>query len=516
MILPQAYWAALFIKLFGFSFFIVRLSTVVLSAGLIPILYYLGRESGLAPSFAAFGACLCILSPFALPQELSFMSDVPAFFLFSLCLYASVKAWHAKTARASITWALLAALAGAASALDRQVYWLAPLLFLPAVAWMRRRHRGILAGLAAAWLLVLGACVYAMRWVVAQPYFRVEPWFAAAQKTGPRGLILSATGLAVALALTAALMLAPVIAGFIPVVLRAASREAAALLLVLLAAVSAVTAIHRNLQAPWMSSIVTEYGVVPGGVIPFGLPPVVLGEAARIAITFFVFLCCLCLGVCIKRYRNHAAGDIGDLRTPVPLMALGLSFAAFWLPAILIRSAQHSTYDRYLITFFPLLAIPLLWFYQTKVQPRVSRTSWTALAIFSLYSVAVNHDAFTVARARLKSADKLEAIGVPRTAILAGYEYDGWTQIETAGFVNYKEIANPPGAYRPISCKHDEGWRWYISQFPALQPRYTVSLSHLSEFADGPVGPVSYTTWLPPGRHQVFTHILPEGYFGCR
>src|SRR6202051_521092 len=52
MLLPQIVWAAVFIKLFGFSFLILRLSTLVLGVFTVPILYYLGRGSGLSPPFA--------------------------------------------------------------------------------------------------------------------------------------------------------------------------------------------------------------------------------------------------------------------------------------------------------------------------------------------------------------------------------------------------------------------------------------------------------------------------------
>ena len=43
ILIPQVLWAAPFIKLFGFSFFVVRLSTLVLGVLLIPVLYGLGR-----------------------------------------------------------------------------------------------------------------------------------------------------------------------------------------------------------------------------------------------------------------------------------------------------------------------------------------------------------------------------------------------------------------------------------------------------------------------------------------
>jgi hypothetical protein len=170
MILPQVVWAAGFIKLWGFSFFVVRLSTLVLGAFLVPVLYRLGRESGLAPPFAVFATLLTLLSPVAMPEAVSFMSDVPAFFLFALCWYGAVKSWKASTSKNCIRWAALIVLAGVLSGLDRQVYWLGPLLFLPTVAWVRGRDQGAVFGLGVAWLTVISAVAYLVLWFKAKPY----------------------------------------------------------------------------------------------------------------------------------------------------------------------------------------------------------------------------------------------------------------------------------------------------------------------------------------------------------
>ena len=68
MIGVQAWWAALFIKLFGFSFTLVRLSTLPLAVGCALLLYRLSREAGLNPSFALFGALSITLSPVFIPM----------------------------------------------------------------------------------------------------------------------------------------------------------------------------------------------------------------------------------------------------------------------------------------------------------------------------------------------------------------------------------------------------------------------------------------------------------------
>ena len=169
-------------------------------------------------------------------------------------------------------------------------------------------------------------------------------------------------------------------------------------------------------------------------------------------------------------------------------------------------------YDRYLIAFLPLVSIPLLRYYQANIALRVSSWSWAALALYALYGVATAHDAFAVARARSIAAANLEKTGVPRTAIDAGFEYDGWTQLETAGYVNSPLLEKPVGAYRPVTCPGPQDIRlWYATMMPTVSPRHFVVISRVPELVDGSARPVGYTTWLPPARRQVFTQELPGG-----
>ncbi len=157
MILPQLVWSALFIRLFGFSFLIMRLSTTVLAVALVPILYDLCLECGLDSSFALFGTLLTVLSPLVLPMTPTFLSDVPALVFFTRFFYSAVKCWKYVDTRACIAWgvATLSAIAGVSSGLDRQIYWLAPILFLPVLAWVQRRKRGVPIGLGVTWLLTI-------------------------------------------------------------------------------------------------------------------------------------------------------------------------------------------------------------------------------------------------------------------------------------------------------------------------------------------------------------------------
>jgi hypothetical protein len=514
---PQIVWASAFIKLFGFSFFIVRLSTVVLGLFLVPVLYRLGRESGLAPPFAAFATLLSTLSPLAMPEAVTFMSDVPALFLFALCYYGGVKSWKAASAKDCVRWAGLVVLAGVLSGLDRQIYWLAPLLFLPEIAWIQRRKNGVPMWLGVGWLASLAAVACSVLWFQAQPYTLVEEALNAWKRHGFRYGVANELPLVAEMAATVVLLLFPLLAAYVAPGFKTVSRKTAPLVGAgLLAGAFGVRHVfHRG--APWMAGILREYGVYSLGVGYLDKRPVILGRVVRDLIAAAVFLSSAGCGLALWKYRP-AAGARSWHRPATPALVLGLVFTAAWFATVLYRAAGSTASDRYLIPILPVLAIPLLRHYQVHVSQRVSLWSWAMLALFAWYGVATTHDGFAAARARLAATRILERAGVPRTEIMAGFEYDGWTQLEAAGYVNNDLIRNPAGAYRPKSCTGPQSVRsWFQPMVPAVRARYFVVFSRLPELVDGPFAPVRFTTWISPGPQEVFTQIIPGGgYAGCQ
>jgi 4-amino-4-deoxy-L-arabinose transferase-like glycosyltransferase len=517
MLIPQIVWAAGFIKLFGFSFFALRASTVVLGLLLVPVLYRLGRGCGLTPQFAVFATLLIMLSPLFLPLAVSFMSDVPAFFFFVLCLYGGVQSWKASTAKACGRWAGLVVLAGVLSGLDRQIYWLAPLSFLPVAAWIQRRRKGAAMLLAAAWLSVVAVVAFFVPWYKAKPYSIDEHTLDAWKHATPGYLAFRTSHMVGQFAVTLALILLPLLAGYVIPGFGAATRKTAAFAMAGVLALGFV--LVRFHPLPSMGNGLTEYGILGRQIIELGVKPVILGPVIRGLLTMVVVLSCAGCGLALWKQRGTAGARIG--RDPAaPLLWLGLVFCAVWCLAILYRSASSAApwFDRHLIALMPLAAVPLLRHYQTHIGQSVSRWSWALLALMALYGVATTHDALAAGRARLTAAHALERAGVPRTEILAGLEYDGWTQLETAGFINNSLIGNPAGAYRQVTCTGPGVVQlWYLGMMPAIRPRYFVTTSRLPGLEDAPAAPVDFTTWMPPARRNVFTQILPGGASaGCR
>lgn len=514
MIGPQAYWAALFIKLFGFSFAIVRLSTIILVLVCIPVLYALGREAGLRPSFASFAVLCCIFSPVFVPEAISFMTDAPALCLAVVCLLAFVRAWKAESVRSCVMWTAIATVAGGLAGCTRQIYWLLPLTCLPVIAYVRfkRRERATAAFAGVALLVTILTLVAVLRWFNAQPYavaFQVI-W----PRESLRTLVAGAFHRLIKILETCALLLIPLLIFYVGPSRRLFSRKiwiAGAL------AVAGGFLLYESRPIHWpprLGNIITKYGILSPRDVVLGWKPVLLTPAIRLGLAAFMFATAAAfLAVALRTTKTRS---FPEFRRSALWRFLALTFP-FALVSVLVLVTQTwtgaSLFDRYLIEFLPILSIPILWLYQTYIQDHVPTIGWVTLLVFAIYATATTHDAFALSRARLGAAEALRGAGVPRTEIMAGFEYDGQTEVEASGYFNDPRITKPASAFRRVECTGPSELQqyWVRPYTPSLRQRYFVVTSRLAGLIDAPPPPVPYKAWLPPYRGEVFTQMLPDG-----
>jgi hypothetical protein len=160
----------------------------------------------------------------------------------------------------------------------------------------------------------------------------------------------------------------------------------------------------------------------------------------------------------------------------------------------------------------PLAIIILLLLYQHWVAARLPTISVTALSLFAMYAIAGTHDWFALNRARVAAVAEVHRSGVPVTSIQGGFDYDGWTQIEAAGYINDPRITNPPNAYHPNlePLRLSAGCRLGFAPYtPAVQPRYFVVFSLMPCLKMSGYHPVTYGTWLPPFRRTIYIQEAP-------
>jgi 4-amino-4-deoxy-L-arabinose transferase-like glycosyltransferase len=136
-LLVQALWGSLLIRTFGFSFELLRFSTLLVAVGCAVLLQRLGRSAGLTPITATFASLALVTSPLFIPLATSFMTDVWACFFMLLCFYLAVKAL---TSMRPALWLTAALIAGFVGGLDRQTVYIAPGSALLWALWRWRRE----------------------------------------------------------------------------------------------------------------------------------------------------------------------------------------------------------------------------------------------------------------------------------------------------------------------------------------------------------------------------------------
>ncbi|MBI5115777.1 glycosyltransferase family 39 protein [Candidatus Poribacteria bacterium] len=136
--LAQMYYGSLFVRAFGFSHLILRVSTMGLTVFTFVVFFLMLRTADISPRRAALG-CICLLSnPFFLGNSFTFMSEIP--YLFSV-LVATLLYSRSCERDAPLWLALLAGMAAGAAMLVRQTAILLPLAAVVSAALSRQRRK---------------------------------------------------------------------------------------------------------------------------------------------------------------------------------------------------------------------------------------------------------------------------------------------------------------------------------------------------------------------------------------
>ncbi|MGA2439430.1 MAG: hypothetical protein ABSH08_00600 [Tepidisphaeraceae bacterium] len=492
LLLTHVLWGAMFARVFGYSFVVLRFSTLPFAAGSAFFCYLLARRAGLLPAAAVFISLLLCLSPLFLPLATSFMTDVPALCYCLIGFYVFVLAAQALSIRAAIAWLSVGALCGMIGGMGRQTVWGIPLCIIPYLVVLRRSQPCFIAAAAVAWLLVVVDVVFTLRWFDRQPWVYLDPSILDSLRQGLQYRETSITSL---LAFTFATV-SFVLPAALPIAVECISRLwrirrtgraaiAAAVVLILSLGMS----LNPRLGiGPWLADIVTVNGVLQNFELS-GHPPFVLPLAARGIVSALVLTTCYLLVTRCVECALQPRATLSNLRrfcsTPDsrPILAI---FAIVYFPLMAVRSAQDLMYDRYCLPLIPCLAIPLL-------RGRRLAIGWPLLALYIAYALASTHDNLALAAARRAAIDRLESHGVPRIQIAAGFEYDFYTQLQEMGHVNRYGITNPPHAFNEL-----QGYT------PALKCLYRLEWCRAADTMPSPFGTVDYIAWLPPFHRIIY------------
>jgi hypothetical protein len=524
MIGLQAYWAALFIKLFGFSFALVRFSALPFAAGCSVLLYLIALRAGLSRSLAIFLAFVLAFSPLAIPLEASFMTDIPGQFFTLFCVLCVLEATDAGAGAAKVAaWAALLTVVGLAGGTMRQFDFLISVFFLPYIAWWSSGWRiRVWCGICAL-ASVIGA-VELGRWFSHQLYVPVLPLLPFSTRAGYLRIADNLLGLLMELAV----LLVPVTVLYIFARVRL-SRIGR----LILCAGSIVVAVVVILAAPRSHDIVfrllggnilTDTGILGTGVEVIGDKPRILPIWLQVALVALgVGLVALAAVELIgsrsasaETWRSALARWLHSTSGRSRFEHACILFTAMYCPLVASRAIVMQGFDRYLLPLLALGGILLLIRLQAHAPLKLT-AAWALALLFACYGVATTHDYFACSRARLKAAQMLTQAHVPSRCISAGLEYDGWTEIALHGYINRLEIAVPPNSYQSVAGRtypvNPPYWFWELT--PTLEPAWLVvtspqpGLSTLNEYG------VSYYAWLPPFERRVLVQAAKDAAAKC-
>jgi hypothetical protein len=490
-------WGALFVRLFGFSFTAVKLSTLPIAAATIFLFHAILVRFGCTSRNAVIGALTLGLSPLFMPLAASYMTDVAGLFVLLLCLYCCKRAVDAHSDTATIGWLCLAGATNVAGGTVRQIIWLGALVMVPSTAWLLRKRRGVLAAAAMLWACTTAAIFCCMHWYESQPYS--APQILSIQPPYERGLILGCFGV-VSEMLCLLLLVYPVLVPWLGR-LRNLGRGKIAVLAAVLVLWTVVQS-GLNWILPWVQSPV--FAPITNGQI---------GPRFAFPVPFRLLLSALLVATVIVlslTARTMARGEAGE--TSKSMFWLFAPFSLCYFALIFPRATIALDIDRYVFCLMPIAIVLLIRLHQEGGLSDLPAISIAVLAFYALFSIANTHDWFAWQRARLAAINEVRASGVPRNEIQGGYEYDGWTQIGNGGHINDPRIRIPAGAYKPNprlphvanDCK------FFFSPYtPDVRPVYTVAFEPKPCFLPSQFPPAQYFAWLPPFRRAVYIQRFP-------
>jgi hypothetical protein len=510
----QLYIGELFVKLFGFSFTIVRASMLLIAMATAYLTQRTMVRAGIREWNAALGTLVLITSPLFLPLAFSFMTDVPGLFSITLCLYACLRALQADTDRAAFAWICFAAISNAIGGTARQIAWLGVLIMVPSALWLlRRRPRMLLKGS----LLYIGCLVFifaSIHWFHQQPYSVPEN---LVREHITLSSLKKLSNSMLRAALETAVFLLPILLLFIPAVPRR-NRRAIMFLIIgsALCILLALAQIYRhkfiNWLAPYIGNYVTIYGLLDD-VSLHGQRPIVLNFGVRLFVTTLLFASLLSFFAILFTCFSKPSPS-SDIPAHISWYQLGVLIGPFTMAYIALlapRAAIYQLFDRYLLPLLMLAILVILRYYQEQIRPLIPAAALVPIAAFAAFSVAGTHDSFALFRARLDAVNELRSAGVPRTAIDGGFEYNGWNQIEIAHYINDPKIPVRPGDHFRSSFKDSFGVCPPIlfDNFSVVTPQYAMAFEPTSCLGRASFAPVTYRAWLGP--HFTTIYVVKVG-----
>jgi len=497
----QLYIGAAFIKLFGFSFTAVRMSTLLVSLATVILVQRIFVRAGITERNAVLATLTLVLSPLYLLLSVTYMSDIFGLFATVICLYGCLRALYAATPNATILWLCFAVATNGFFGTARQIAWLGILVMLPSTLWLLRAQRRVLIAGSAATLagaLFIFAC---LQWFKHQPYSVPEHIF------GPTFPLFDTFFSMMCFSLVIPFLLLPIVALFLPT-LRKQSPKILAVFAILMLGYLFLGIYPSHLRGgfplePTMGgggNWISVHGTHEGHHLQ-GKPPLFLTVPVQALITIVCFGGLLAIVLSVWNFFSQRRASIN----PQPaidsqwkqLAFLLVPYACAYMVLLIPRAGTGWIYDRYTLEMGLVALIFLVRYYQQRIQPQIPTAGIVLIVIMAITGVAITHNHFALYRARVALANELLASGIPDTSVDNGFEYNFAVELRVAGHLNEENVVFPANASVPepplpaTTCK-----MFWHTKTPHITPIYAISFDPNACYGPAPFAPVQYSRWL--------------------
>jgi 4-amino-4-deoxy-L-arabinose transferase-like glycosyltransferase len=451
-LVAQLAWGMLFCKVFGFSFTVLRYSTLVLGwIGGIGA-YFLSREFSDNKGACFFTALLLLLNPIYLSLSNTFMTDVP----FTSCLILSLLFFVRGLRQDRLAYIIQGICFITIATLIRQLGLLAAGAF--AIAMVAKEGFSPFKGWRLRTLLIaalsvgvpLGAYLLYNHWLGTQHIYPVK------YDEGVHRIRnnLFGTDHSTAKFLLRQALNIFVYAGFFvfPFVFRTdwasiwKRRRSPGFLIciALMAGMGIYCLIHHN-RIPLMGNVMNPYGLGPVDVRDITI--LRLDHIGLLPAIFWQLLCLVGITGGGFLLLSMIRGIRSAQKEDKPALLFLLCFAAFYCLIMLVGG----TYDRYLIPLIPVLSVMLLTglpVRESAVATRTVQAGRFAALVFLLagawFSIAGTANFLALNRARWDALHYLTyEAGIPPSSIDGGFEFNGYYNYNDGDISYLKEKADP-------------------------------------------------------------------------
>ncbi|MGK0363416.1 MAG: 4-amino-4-deoxy-L-arabinose transferase-like glycosyltransferase [Saprospiraceae bacterium] len=483
-LIAQVLWGAAFTKIFGFSFTVLRFSTLVLAYLGLSACYLLGRDLGGSRKLSLIAA-LCIgFSPIFFSLSYTFMTDIPFFSFMVLSIYFFNKFLK----REHFFTLLLASFFTIAATLTRQLGLMLPISFLLTYlirSFIYTENRRLKDFVIAIMPLVIGVLAYVL----------FKKWFVTVQDlpenydNASRLMKRLNKDFGLGSMQRIGLLICYIGTFLIPIVLAVVqfrfweNREGESLKL---------SKLQKKIVGGLVLFLIACLGVGISHVFwgnifnGIALGPTLLKDGQhfvnipKFTSTQETIVKTLFLGGGILFTLSIVPVLFKSLKKENPQFLSGLFAAMNILVYGGFLMLESLFFDRYFIQLLPFVLM-LIFVVNSKLSKKYLTLSLATLLIMSLYSIAGTHDYLAWHRAKKQALEHLTLeMKIPSNQIDGGFEFNGWNR--------------KPGQKRQAG--HGKSPWWIDEEY------YAVTFGDIKFYKRVKAFP--FRRWLPPQQDSLF------------